>query len=141
VPVLILNFNGMKNSNQLQAQLVVQMWNTLDPSQIIDWVTEDVAYDSQFTLLSIDGKSHFQSHIVNKIQTIKESVDANKLSVDAYLVQLDKSDDEYFVYLTLQDNGKIYESLIKVFVNDYLISRIFISSIHPKHTLKFIEAA
>ena len=131
----------MKNSNQLQAQLVVQMWNTLDPSQIIDWVTEDVAYDSQFTLLSIDGKSHFQSHIVNKIQTIKESVDANKLSVDAYLVQLDKSDDEYFVYLTLQDNGKIYESLIKVFVNDYLISRIFISSIHPKHTLKFIEAA
>ena len=131
----------MNNSNQLQAQLVAQMWNTLDPSQIIDWVTEDVAYDSQFTLLSIDGKSHFQSHIVNKIQTIKESVDANKLSVDAYLVQLDKSDDEYFVYLTLQDNGKIYESLIKVFVNDYLISRIFISSIHPKHTLKFIEAA
>ena len=131
----------MKNSNQFQALLVAQMWNTLDPSQIIDWVTEDVAYDSQFTLLSIDGKSHFQSHIVNKIQTIKESVDANKLSVDAYLVQLDKSDDEYFVYLTLQDNGKIYESLIKVFVNDYLISRIFISSIHPKHTLKFIEAA
>lgn len=121
----------MKNSNQFQSLLVAQMWNTLDPSQIIDWVTEDVAYDSQFTLLSIDGKSDFQAHIVNKIQTIKESVDANKLTVEAYLVQLDKPDDEYFVYLTLQDNGKIYESLFKV----------FISSISLKYNLKLLAAA
>lgn len=131
----------MKNSNYNQVVSLNKMWNTLDPSYIINVVDENIHYTSFWVLRPIDGRERFLDYIERKLKTIKEAVDRGDIKIQSFVGQAEGNTYEYFIILQHTIRGKNWESLIRVIVDKGLIVKMSIEPMKRRFNIKPLEAS
>ena len=128
----------MQKSNLFQVVSLIKMWDTLTPEPILDLVTDDITYESFWVLIPIQGKQNFLIYIEKKLNTIKDAVERNKISLSTSLVQIEEIGDEYFILLKHTITGTDFETLLRVSVTGVLISKIQLTPVYKTYTLKLV---
>lgn len=110
--------------NHKQVQLVNQMYNTLDCSEIVDSISEHIEYRSYWVILPITGKTKFLNFISKKLQTIKIAAERGDISIASHIVTIKGIENEFFVELDYTFNNEQRNILIRVEVFNSLITSI-----------------
>ena len=128
----------MQKSNLFQVVSLIKMWDTLTPEPILDLVSDDITYESFWVFIPIHGKQNFLFYIEKKLNTIKDAVERNKISLSTSLVQIEEIGDEYFILLKHTITGTDFETLLRVSVTGVLISKIQLTPVYKTYTLKLV---
>ena len=128
----------MQETNLIQVVSLIKMWDTLTSEPIIELVTEDITYESFWVLIPIQGKQNFLIYIEKKLNTIKDAIERNKISLSTSLVQIEEIEDEYFILLKHTITGTDFESLLRVSLTGVLISKIELTPVYKTYTLKLV---
>ncbi len=119
----------MKTSNHSQVTSLQQMWNTFDLGSIKDIISGRIHYESYWVHKPIRGKKSFLGHIKKELQSLKETLRKNFLTIESHVVHTVGNDDEYCLILKHRVDGIRKESLITVSVHNGKIREIGIEPV------------
>ena len=129
----------MKNSNYNQVKSLHKMWNTLDPIYIKDLIADNIYYKSYWVFWPIRGKERFHNYFEKKLQTIRDAVERNNITIESQIVCAEDDEDEYFLIIRHKMKDMEYESLINVVVEDGKITEMGIGPLKRRFKVNMIN--
>jgi len=103
------------------AMKYAKAWNTLDPSEFIEVLADDVVYDSQYVLESMHGKETFKQYIQGKMKAVANSNAIVKGDVGETTQSVDKTPS---CTLLFQSNTTTPDAIILFKITEEKVSKI-----------------
>jgi hypothetical protein len=121
-------------------RLYAKAWNTLNAEVIEPYLSEDVIYESQDVLSSLNGKIKVLSHLRGKMQTIRENLLQSDVFAElgycgsqaGFNVQVWAADEGRPCVLMAQGNPKEVLALVLLETDEGMIDRIDICTVAPR---------
>lgn len=107
--------------NLFLAQMVSQMWMTLNPTVIEELLSTDAEYKTDLALMSIKGKENVLDFFSKKLRSIHTAVNEGRMGLYSNVVALQGNNDEAFVEIFYSINGITDSVLMRVTELDGLI--------------------
>ena len=105
-------------------KLIAQSWRSLDASILADVLDDNIKFESQWVLVSIEGKEEFLDYLTHKFQSIREYSQDNLCSISAEVVLHPSLFNSPGLVITqITDSGVNQVSLV-IRILDNLITRI-----------------
>lgn len=105
-------------------QLIAKSWNSLDASILANVLANDVVFESQWVLVSIEGKVSFLDYLTNKFQSIKEYSAHNLCSISAEVVLHPSLFNSPGLVITQITNSGVIQVSLVIRIQDNFITRI-----------------
>jgi len=105
-------------------QLIAKSWNSLDASILADVLADEVVFESQWVLVSIEGKKSLMDYLTNKFQSIKEYSQHSLCSISAEVVLHPSLFNSPGLVITQITNSGVKQVSLVIRIKDNLITRI-----------------
>ncbi len=103
---------------------LAQSWNNLDTKYILDNLSDNIIYESQWVLVPINGKREFIAYLESKFNAIKSAMKHELIQVTAELALAPSLQNKPCIILTQITNQGIRQVSILIEITNSKIERI-----------------
>ena len=105
-------------------KLIAQSWKSLDASILADVLDDNIKFESQWVLVSIEGKEEFLDYLTHKFQSIREYSQDNLCHISADVVLHPSLFNTPGLVITQITNEGVNQVSLVIRILDNLITRI-----------------
>ena len=105
-------------------KLIAQSWKSLDASILADVLDDNIKFESQWVLVSIEGKEEFLDYLTHKFQSIREYSQDNLCHISADVVLHPSLFNTPGLVITQITNEGVNQVSLVIRIKDNLITRI-----------------
>ena len=105
-------------------QLIAHSWKSLDATILADVLANDIKFESQWVLVSIEGKEEFLDYLTHKFQSIREYSQDNLCHITADVVLHPSLFNSPGLVITQITNSGVNQVSVVIRILNNLITRI-----------------